>query len=257
MELIDTHAHLYLNQFDEDIHEVIQRSVNHHVNKIILPNLDSHSVEAMLRLTGKYPENLFPTIGLHPTSVKSNYEDELKSIEEWLSKEKFYAIGEIGIDLYWDKTYLREQVIAFKHQIELAKKHHLPVIIHTRESYSEVLSIIDELNDETLNGVFHSFTGNREQAVQIIHCGFKIGIGGIVTFKNSGLGEVVKDIDLQNVVVETDAPFLSPVPKRGKRNESAYVRYIAEKLAEIHHCSLQQIADTTTKNAVNLFQLDR
>ncbi len=257
MEFIDTHAHLYLNQFDEDIQEVIQRSVSHHVNKIILPNLDSNSVEAMLRLSGKYPENLFPTIGLHPTSVKSNYEDELKSIEQWLSKEKFYAIGEIGIDLYWDKTYLREQIIAFKYQIELAKKHHLPIIIHTRESYSEVLSIIDELNDNSLCGVFHSFTGNGEQASQIISYHFKIGIGGIVTFKNSGLGEVVKNIDLQNIVAETDAPFLSPVPKRGKRNESAYVKYIAEKLAEIHHCPLKQIADTTTNNALKLFQLDQ
>ncbi|MCF6240333.1 MAG: TatD family hydrolase [Bacteroidales bacterium] len=256
MHLIDTHAHLFLEQFDDDRDQVVQNAVSNGVKHILLPDIDSSTSSSVLEMAKKYPGLCLPMIGLHPSSVKENYKDELKHVEDMLEKNKYYGIGETGIDLYWDKTFLKEQIEAFRFQINLAKKTDLPLIIHARESFDEIFSVIDELNDEQLKGIFHSFTRDEVQAEKILsYKGFKIGIGGIVTFKNSKLPEVVKKISLEHLVLETDAPYLAPTPKRGKRNESAYLLYIAEKIAEIHNVSLQTVADITTKNAEDLFGL--
>ncbi len=256
MFLIDTHAHLFLEQFDEDRAQVIQNAVDNGIKKIFLPDIDRSTSNAVLELAKKYSGICYPMIGLHPTSVKENFRDELKHVENMLDKEKYYGIGESGIDLYWDKTFLKEQIEAFRFQINLAKKTGLPLIIHSRESFNEIFSVLDELNDDNLKGIFHSFTGNEAQAEKILsYKGFKIGIGGIVTFKNSKLPDVVKKIDLKHIVLETDSPYLAPTPKRGKRNESAFLLYIAEKIADIHNVDLQTVANITTKNAENLFGL--
>ncbi len=254
--LIDTHTHLYLPEFNKDRHEVVERAILQGVGKMFLPNIDSRSINPMLTLANAYPHQCFPMIGLHPSSVRKNYEEELHIIRKWLTKRTFYAIGETGIDLYWDKTYLPEQILAFKAQVNLAKEHKLPVIIHSRESFEEIFSILDELNNDQLTGIFHSFTGTIKQAEHIIsYHGFKIGIGGIVTFKNSGLGEVIKAIDPKHIVLETDSPYLAPVPKRGRRNESAFLRFTAEKIAELYDMTLEEISDITTINALEIYQL--
>ncbi len=254
MKLIDTHTHLYLEQFDNDIDEVIKRALENKVEQFFLPNIDSTTIAPMMDLVSKYPDNCFPTVGLHATSVKENFKEELKIVEQQLENNKFYAIGEIGIDLYWDKTFLQQQEEAFEYQIELAKKHDLPIIIHARKSFNQIFNIIDKLNDDKLTGIFHCFGGSFEQANKIIdYKGFKLGIGGVLTFKNSKLGEVLKNVDLEHIVLETDAPFLAPSPFRGKRNESSYILNIAEKLAEIKNISLKKIAEITSKNAENLF----
>ena len=255
MQFIDTHTHLFLPEFDSDRDQVIINAQENGVEKVLLPNVDGSTTEHLLNLVTKYPDFCFPMIGLHPTSVKRNYKEELKNIESWLDKRKFYAIGEIGIDLYWEKSFKTQQEEAFRYQIDLAKKHNLPIVIHARESFDEIFRIMDEVMDEKLNGVFHAFTGNVTQANRIIEWGFKIGIGGIVTFKNSGLDKVVNNIDINHIVLETDSPYLAPVPKRGKRNESAFVLYIAQKIAEIKNISLKEVAQTTTYNAKQLFKL--
>ncbi len=258
MFLIDTHAHLFLEQFDEDRTQVIQNAIDKGVKKMFLPDIDRSTSNAVLELAKKYPGICYPMIGLHPTSVKKNFMDELKHVENMLEKEKYFGIGETGIDLYWDKTFLKEQIEAFRFQINLAKKTELPLIIHSRESFDEIFSVLDELNDDNLKGIFHSFTGNEAQAKKILsYKGFKIGIGGIVTFKNSSLPDVVKKIDLEHLVLETDSPYLAPTPKRGKRNESAFLLYIAEKIADIHNVDLQTVANITTENAENLFGLTK
>ena len=208
----------------------------------------------MLALAMAYPENCFPMMGLHPGSVKENYEEELKLVEAELSRQKFYAVGEIGIDLYWDKTFIREQKIAFQKQIAMAKKHALPIVIHMRNSFNETYEIVEALNDEELSGIFHCFSGSLEQAKKIISLGgFKLGIGGVLTFKNSGLDEVIREIDIKHLVLETDSPYLAPVPYRGKRNESAYLVNVAEKLAELHHISIEEVANITTENSKVVF----
>jgi len=256
MEFIDTHTHIFLEEFDQDREKVIANALANNIGKFFLPNIDSESVSQVLELSRKYPAHCFPLIGLHPTSVKDNYEKELQIVCEYLEKEKFYGIGETGIDLYWDKSFLKQQQIAFKFQIELAKKNNLPIIIHVRDSFNEVFETIDEMNDDKLTGIFHCFSGSYDQAMRIIeYGGFKLGIGGVVTFKNSGLDQIVSKIDLKHLVLETDAPYLAPVPKRGQRNEPSYIINIANKIAEIHQTSLEKVAQITSRNAVDIFHL--
>jgi TatD DNase family protein len=255
MELIDTHSHIFLPEFDADRDQVITNALESGVSKILLPNVDSTTTSALLDLVSEHPDVCLPMMGLHPTSVKEDYKEQLKTVEDNLSKRKYCAIGEIGMDLYWDKTFKKEQEEAFRYQIELAKKENLPIVIHARESFDEIFEIMHEVNDDNLKGVFHAFTGDNDQADQIVEWGFKIGIGGIVTFKNAGLDKVVHNIDINHIVLETDSPYLAPVPKRGKRNESAYVLYIAQKIAEIKNIELEEVAKITTKNARQLFNI--
>ncbi len=257
MILIDTHTHLFLEQFDEDRAEVVQNAIKNGVQKLFIPNIDSRTAQKVVQMGKDYPDICYPIIGLHPTSVKENYKDELAQVEKYLAKEKFYGIGETGIDLYWDKTFIKEQEEAFRHQINLAKQTKLPLIIHARESFNEIFAIVDELNDENLTGIFHSFTGTIEQAEKIqSYKGFKIGIGGVVTFKNSGLADVVAKIALQQLVLETDSPYLTPTPHRGRRNESTYLTLIAQKIADVHQLDIETVAKTTTENAKELFSIN-
>lgn len=255
MQFIDTHTHLYLPEFDQDRDLVIKNAIDYNVQKMLLPNVDSTTINPLMDLAKKYPSNCFPMIGLHPTSVGVEYQKELDIVESWLKKEKFIAIGEIGMDLYWDKTFQKQQVEVFRRQLNLAKKYNLPVVIHARESFDEIFKIVDEEADDRLTGVFHAFTGTVEQANQIIEWGFMMGIGGIVTFKNAGLDKVVRNIDINHIILETDSPYLAPVPKRGKRNQSAYIRHIAEKIALIKEISIEKVANITTDNAKQLFRL--
>jgi len=251
--LIDTHAHIYSEDFLHDVDDVLQRAYDNDVKKIILPNIDSGSVKRLIDLNDAYPHLCFPLMGLHPTSVAADYREELEAVEYWLSKRKFYGIGEIGIDLYWDRTFLTEQEDAFRYQLLLAKSHHLPVVIHVRDSFEEVYAIVKELQDGNLKGIFHCFSGNETEAKKVIDLGFFLGIGGVITFANSNLAEVVKNVPVHNLVLETDAPYLTPVPKRGKRNESAYLIYVAQALAKIYNVSVSEVADITSDNARNLF----
>tara|TARA_B100000900_G_scaffold393909_1_gene390842 strand:+ start:3773 stop:4543 length:771 start_codon:yes stop_codon:yes gene_type:complete len=256
MHLIDTHTHLFAKQFNEDRSEVIHRALEKGVQQMLLPNIDSKSVQPILDLCSEFPKNCFPMIGLHPCDVKENYLEELAIIEEWLLKKEFVGFGEIGIDLYWDKSNLSIQQDAFRRQVELAKKNQLPIAIHVRDSFNEVLAIVDELNDDNLSGVFHCFTGDEDQANHIINYGgFKLGIGGIVTFKNSGLNKTLSTISIEHLILETDSPYLAPTPFRGKRNESSYVVLVAEKLAKIYGKSVEEIAEITTQNAKDLFKI--
>lgn len=254
MILTDTHTHLYSEQFNDDIDTVIKNSIDKGITRLFLPNIDSSSIDGMMKLGTDYPDNCFPMMGLHPTSVGENYKEELALVEDWMNKQKFCAIGEIGIDLYWDKTFFKEQQEAFRFQIELAKKYELPFVIHCRDAFDEIFEILDELNDAKVRGIFHCFTGTVEQANHIINYGdFKIGIGGVVTFKNSGLDKVVEQIDLKHLVLETDSPYLAPAPFRGKRNESTYLYTIAEKVADIYNLSIEEVAEITTANSKEVF----
>ncbi len=254
MNLIDTHTHLFVTEFDKDRYEVINNAFNAGVSKMILPGINSSYINVQLQMTEAFPGICFPAAGLHPSDVNKDFEEELRIVENNIETGKFIAVGEIGIDLYWDQTFKEEQKIAFEKQVMLAKKYQLPVIIHVRDSFSEIFKITDKHNDENLTGIFHSFTGTKEDTEKIINYGgFKIGINGIVTFKNSGLDKIVKKIDLKHIVLETDSPYLSPVPKRGKRNESANLIYIAEKIAEIKEISLEEVAEITNQNALNVF----
>jgi len=257
MNFIDTHAHLYSNKFTDDRNDVINNAIQSGVLKMFLPNISSEYTISMLELCKKFPENCFPMMGLHPCDVKiESMEKELLHVEEMLQKEKFIAVGEIGLDLYWDKSTLDIQKKAFRFQIELAKKHKLPIAIHVRDSFLEAIEIVEELNDENLSGVFHCFTGDNEQAKRVIDLqNFFLGIGGVLTFKNSGLDNTISKIDIKHLLLETDAPYLTPSPYRGKRNESKYIINIAEKLAEIKGISINEVGETTTKNARNLFKL--
>ena len=221
---------------------------------MILPGINSSYIDIQNQLAKDYPENCFPATGLHPSDVKDDFLNEIQIVEEELKTRKYIAVGEIGIDLYWDKTFKEQQKDAFGQQINLAKKHKLPIIIHVREAFNEVFEIVDKLNDSNLSGIFHSFTGNSDQANKIIeYGGFKIGINGIVTFKNSGLDKVVQNIDMKHLVLETDSPYLSPVPVRGKRNESSHLIYIAEKIADLKNVSLEKIAEITNRNTIEIF----
>jgi len=255
MQFIDTHTHFYLEEFDSDRDESIARAKSSGVEIFLLPNIDSLSVEPLLKLADAYPDSCLPMIGLHPTSVKENYLDELKMVETHLIKRKFYAIGEIGIDLYWDKTFLEQQREVFRHQLRMAKASNLPVAIHMRNSFEHVYSIVREEAGPDLRGVFHCFPGNVQQARQVIDLGFYLGIGGVLTFKNSGLQQVVKEIPLEHILLETDAPFLAPDPYRGKRNESSYIPLIADKIALLKEIPLAEVARVTTANAKQLFNL--
>ena len=254
MILTDTHTHLYTEHFNSDIDSVLKNCIDKGVKRLFLPNIDSSSIATMMALAEQYPTTCFPMMGLHPTSVAANYREELAGVENWLAKNKFCAVGEIGIDLFWDKALLKEQQTAFTFQINLAKKHNLPIVIHCREAFNEIFEILDELNDSTMRGIFHCFTGNIEQAKRVIsYGGFKLGIGGVVTFKNAGLDKVVEQLDLEHLVLETDSPYLAPMPYRGKRNESAYLTLIAEKIAEIHHTTIETVAKITTQNSIEVF----
>jgi TatD DNase family protein len=252
---IDTHTHIYLHEFQTDRDEVVSTALEKGVLKMLLPNVDGRTVKAMHSLADKYPDNCLPMMGLHPTSVDDGYKQELDRLRKMLGTRKYWGIGETGIDLYWDKTYAIQQEESFREHIALAKESGLPLIIHARNSFDELFRIMDIENDESLIGIFHAFTGNPEQAKRIVDYGFKLGIGGIVSFKNAGLDRVVKEIDLKHIVLETDAPYLAPVPWRGKRNEPAYLVHTAEKLAEIHGKNLESIAEITTRNAVSLFNI--
>lgn len=253
---IDSHTHLYLEQFSNDRDEVIQRAIGEEVSKMFLPNIDVRTIVPMLELVDRFPENCFPMMGLHPTSVKENYQDVLEEIKSHLDKRKFIAIGEIGIDLYWDKTFINEQKEAFSMQIEWAKKLQLPIVIHARDSFNEIFEVLDNIWEEGLRGVFHSFSGDLLQAEKALSYQFYLGINGIVTFKNSALADIVAKVPVERILLETDAPFLSPAPLRGKRNESCNILHIAKKISEIYNLSLSQLAEITCKNALNLFKLD-
>lgn len=259
MKFIDTHSHLYSNKFNNDRIQVVNDSIEKGVDTILLPNISSQYTDDMLNLCNNFPNNCFPMMGLHPCDVtERNYETEIAHVEKEIEKGKYIAIGEIGMDLYWNKSTIEIQKKAFKQQINLAKKHVLPVAIHIRESFNEAFDIIETLNNDNLTGVFHCFTGSIEEAKKIISLGgFYLGIGGVITFKNSGLAETIKNINLEYLVLETDSPYLAPVPFRGKRNESQYIINIAEKLAEIHKKSIEEIAKITTKNAKTLFHLSK
>lgn len=255
MELTDTHTHLYLPEFKDDITKVIQDSLQAGITRIFLPNIDLDSIEPMLDLSRAWPQHLFPMMGLHPCSVGPGFEKVLEKMYALFSEHTFYAVGETGIDLYWDKTYIEEQKQSFETQIGWAKEMSLPLVIHVRESFAETLALIDRHNDEKLTGIFHCFTGTAEQARHIVeYGGFKLGIGGVVTYKNSTLPEVLKTVPLEHIVLETDSPYLPPVPFRGKRNETAYIQYVAKKLAEIYGISSADVARITTENARQVFK---
>jgi len=254
--MIDTHAHLYAEEFDSDRDAVIERAKAAGVTNIILPNIDSSSLDAMLKLEEKHPGFCHAAIGLHPTSVNADYQRELKLIESELKRRPYLAIGEIGIDLYWDKTYAKEQILAFQQQLKWALAYNKPVIIHVRNSFRETMHAMEPFRNRGLRGVFHSFGGTIEEATEIIEFGgFLLGINGIVTFKNSTLGGVIKQTDLRQIVLETDAPYLTPVPYRGKRNESAFLSYTAHQIASLQSISYEAVVKQTTKNALNLFKI--
>lgn len=253
---IDTHTHLFSDSFKEDRNEVVQKAIDAGITKMLLPNIDVASIHPTFDLAKQFPNNCFPMMGLHPGSVGANVESDLAIIKTALFQNSCVAVGEIGMDLYWDKTFIEEQKFAFKEQISWAKELKLPIVIHARDAFDEIFGIVDELNDESLTGVFHCFTGNLEQANHIKkYGGFKLGIGGVVTYKKSELPEVLKNTSLSELILETDSPYLPPVPFRGKRNESSYLLHIAEKLAEIYEVPLKTIEEQTTQTAQKLFNL--
>ena len=253
--LIDTHAHLYTGDFSDDREAVLDRALKAGVGSVIMPNIDSGSAEEMLKLSRACPGICYPLMGLHPSSVGKDVNMELELVEEWLTKEKFYGIGEVGIDLYWDKTFLVQQEEAFRHQLRLARTMKLPVVIHVRESFHEVWSILEKEQDGSLTGIFHCFSGNAEEARKVIDAGFYLGIGGVVTFKNNSLAGVLEITGPDRVVLETDAPWLSPVPHRGKRNEPGYLVHVADRVASIFGISRENIGEVTTANARRIFNI--
>jgi TatD DNase family protein len=254
MQLTDTHTHLYLSDFRDDIDKVVGRAIDSGVTKMLLPNIDSRTIKNMNKLAARYKDNVYPMMGVHPGSIRDDFKKELKTVEDELARGHYIAVGETGIDLYREKKYIKEQLYAFERQLKLAIEFDLPVVIHARNSFTEIFTSLDKFKNSGLRGVFHAFTGNIDQARHIINSyNFKLGIGGIVTFKNSGLDSVVGEIDLGHVVLETDSPFLAPVPFRGKRNESGYLVYIAGKIAEIKKISQLKVAEVTTRNAEDIF----
>ena len=255
MQIIDTHTHLYLNQFKDDVDLVIERAKNAGIDKFIFPAIDSSHFKDMHELRNRYPENIYLMSGLHPVSVKDNYMEELNLVLKSLETNSYVAIGEIGIDLYWDKTFLKQQQEAFEFQIRLAVSNNLPIVIHCRDGFDEIFEILDAEKCSKMRGIFHCFTGTLEQAVRAINLGFKLGIGGVVTFKNGGIDKFLNKIDIKNIVLETDAPYLSPVPHRGKRNESFYVTYVLKKISELYGLNEQEIAKITSKNALEIFNI--
>ena len=251
--LTDTHTHLYSEEFDLDRNEMMQRAIDNGVSRFFAPAIDSTCTQSMYDLERDYPDNVFLMMGLHPTYVKDNYLEELQHVENELAKKKFVAIGEIGIDLYWDKTHLAEQQNAFRKQIQLAKQYKLPIVIHCREAFDEIFEILEEEKSPELFGIFHCFTGTYEQALQAISYNMKLGIGGVVTFKNGKIDQFLNKIDLKHIVLETDSPYLAPIPYRGKRNESSYLVNVADRLAQIYGVSTNEIAAVTTTNSIEIF----
>lgn len=257
MKFIDTHSHLYSEQFKNDRTIAINEAIALGVDTILLPNISSKYTNNLLKLCNQFPENCFPMMGLHPCDVsEENFDSEMQHVEIELATNKYIAVGEIGLDLYWDKTKIEVQKRAFIHQIKLAKKYQIPIAIHVREAFDEAIKIVESLNDNTLRGVFHCFTGSIVEAKRVIDLkDFYLGIGGVVTFKNSGLDQTIKEISLKNLILETDSPYLAPVPFRGKRNESKYLTKIAEKIAQIKNMTINEIAEITTANAKKLFHI--
>ncbi len=254
MMFIDTHTHLYSEEFNDDRTQMIDHAISKGVTRFYLPNIDSESINGMLELELQYPDHCFPMMGLHPCSVKENYKEELALVKEWLGKRKFLAIGEIGLDLYWDKTFIKEQEIAFRQQIEWALEYNYTIDIHCRNAFDEIYTILASYQ-KLPKGIFHCFSGTIEQAEQVLGLGiFKLGIGGVVTFKNSGLDKVVEQLDLKHLILETDAPYLAPAPYRGKRNESSYIPLIAEKIAILKGTTFEEVAKVTTQNALEIFE---
>jgi len=253
MIITDTHTHLYSEQFNEDRNEMMQRALDKGVSRFFVPAIDSNYLVAMLDLEKAFPNNVFLMMGLHPTHVNENVEEELEFVKKWLDKRTFYAVGEIGIDLYWDKTFLKQQQQAFKTQIQWAKEKNLPIVIHCRDAFDEIFEVLESENDDKLFGIFHCFSGNLEQAKKAISYNMKLGIGGVVTFKNGKIDQFLAEIPIQHLVLETDAPYLAPTPFRGKRNESSYITKVLDKLANIYKLTPQEIAAITTQNSKDVF----
>jgi TatD DNase family protein len=253
MQIIDTHCHLYLPDLAPDLPGIIERAENEGITRFYLPAIDSEVIADMLRLEQLYPGKCFAMMGLHPCSVKENYRQELQLVADWLAKRQFAAVGEIGLDYHWDKTFVKEQAEAFHEQIEWALQYKLPIVIHSRDSMEDSIAIVQQYRQRNLRGIFHCFSGNYEQAKEIIDTGFYLGIGGVLTYKKSGLDEICKHIPLEHMVLETDSPYLTPVPFRGKRNESSYLKYIIERLAEVKGVSKEEVAAITTVNAQKIF----
>jgi TatD DNase family protein len=252
--MTDTHCHLYLEAFKTDIHEVIARARMEHITQFYLPAIDSNNHHDMMLLEEKFPGECHAMMGLHPCSVKENYLEELEIAEQYISKRPFCAIGEIGLDFYWDKSFEKQQYDVFRKQMQWALDLNIPISIHTRNAMQETINEVRPFAQKGLKGIFHCFSGSHESASQIIAMGFLLGIGGVVTYKNAGLGAVLARIDLEHLVLETDAPYLTPVPFRGKRNESSYLKYIAEKIALAKNCTLQEVKDATTTNSQKIFR---
>jgi TatD DNase family protein len=253
MKLIDTHCHLYLKDFDKDRNEILKNAHDKGVQKFYLPCIDSSVVTDMISMEKENSGSCFLMMGLHPCSVKENVEEELELVKNWLQNRAFAAVGEIGLDFYWDTSFKEQQIVAFNTQMQWAIDYKLPIVIHSRNAMQETINLVKPFASKGLKGIFHCFSGNEDEAKQIIDMGFLLGIGGVVTYKKSGLADVLKEIDLKNIVVETDAPYLSPVPFRGKRNESAYLEYIVNAIATIKQTSAKEVGKITTYNAENLF----
>ena len=253
MIITDTHTHLYSEQFGEDRNQMINRALENGVHRFFIPSIDKSYAAAMYDLEASFPENVFLMMGLHPTSVKENYKDELSFVTKELGRRKFFAVGEIGIDLHWDTSTLAIQKDAFRYQIQLAKDHNLPIVIHCRSAFEEVFEVLEQEKGEGLHGIFHCFTGTSEDAQRALSYNLKLGIGGVVTFKNGKIDRFLEEIPIENIVLETDAPYLAPVPYRGKRNESMYIVHVLEKVAEIYGLSTKEVAEITTMNSKEVF----
>lgn len=253
MIFTDTHTHLYSSQFQDDRNEMMQRSLEAGVTRLFVPSIDSSYTQKMYDLESQFSENVYLMMGLHPCYVKENYLEELAHVETELAKRKFYAVGEIGMDLFWDKSFLKEQQHAFQHQIQLAKKYQLGINIHCRDAFEETFEVLENEKATDLFGIFHCFTGDLEQAERAISLGMKLGIGGVATFKNGKIDQFLNEIDLQHIVLETDSPYLAPLPHRGKRNESSYITLVAQKLSEIYNLPIEEIAKITTENSKAIF----
>ena len=253
MQFIDTHTHLYASEFDADRTAVVEKAIQNGVTHFFLPNIDIHSIQPMLDLVWSFPNHCFPMMGLHPCSVDQHVEAHLFQIQKWFKKRKFYAIGEIGLDYYWSTDFKAEQIRAFRMQIQWAIQQDLPIVIHSRNSNEDVIAILKEMKHPRLRGIFHCFGGNAAQATEVVNLGFLLGIGGVLTFKNGGLDKAIEDISIEHLVLETDSPYLAPMPYRGKRNESFYILEVARKLAELKKVGLNQLAEITTQNAQKVF----
>lgn len=252
---VDTHTHLFVEAFNDDRSEIVQKAIDSGVEKMLLPNIDIDTIDAMNSLAKDFPNNCYPMMGLHPGSVKEDWQERMEIIRKHLFEGNYIAVGEIGMDLYWDKTFVNEQAEVFRMQVEWAKELRLPIVIHAREAFEPIFEILDEINDERLTGVFHCFTGTVEQANRAIqYGGFKLGIGGVLTYKKAELDKVLEQVDLKHLILETDSPYLPPVPYRGKRNESSYLLHVAEKLTDVYGVPLSQVETVTTENARELFQ---